>query len=75
MIYAQYYYQVEGQLVEAIGDRAVIILDGRRSLNNLIADAIESNEVKRPRFDAFDLRRGTFTKNAKLTKPINLKPF
>jgi len=42
------------------GDRAVLILDGRNSLETHVKDAIENNGKRRPKYYGFEIRFGTF---------------
>ena len=60
--YVQYLdYDLSGKMTEPCGDRAVVILDGRNSLKQQIADAIEYNGCRRRNYPAFEIRVGTFT--------------
>lgn len=68
MIYAQFYRtDLQGQLAEGCGDRAVIILDGRRSLRfNL--DLAAATALERG-FEAYRLFKGeTFTRSSPITE-------
>ncbi len=60
--YIQYldYSPVTGNLYEPCGDRAVVILDGRRNLEGWIQDAHECNGVRRPKYPHFTIMRGDF---------------
>jgi hypothetical protein len=60
--YVQYfdYSPVTGKLYEPCGDRAVVILDGRRALSGWIDDARECNGVRRPNYPHFQIMRGDF---------------
>ncbi len=60
--YVQYldYSPVTGALYEPCGDRAVVILDGRRTLSGWIDDARECNGNRRPRYPHFQIMRGDF---------------
>lgn len=64
MVYVQYYdYQgaeIKGvpYLSEVLGDRGVVILDGRNSLENMHAHAHFFNGNKRPRFHSYRLFKG-----------------
>jgi hypothetical protein len=60
--YVQYldYSPVSGALHEPCGDRAVVILDGRRTLSGWIEDARECNGYRRPVYPHFQIMRGDF---------------
>jgi hypothetical protein len=60
--YIQYldYSPVTGALYEPCGDRAVVILDGRRNLAGWIIDAQEANGFRRPKYPHFKIMRGDF---------------
>lgn len=51
---------VTGKLYEPCGDRAVVILDGRRNLSAWIQDAKDCNGVRRPTYPHFRIMRGDF---------------
>jgi hypothetical protein len=74
MYYVQYYQRnSSGELQEAIGDRGVVILDGRNSLETMKADAIANNGIRRPIFDGYRIFKGdSFTRSAPITKIIEL---
>ena len=57
MNYVQYFTigAVSGKLIEACGDRGVVILDGRNSLSTMHHDAITFNGLSRPIFNAYQL--------------------
>jgi hypothetical protein len=46
------------KLIEACGDRSVVILDGRNGLSVSIADAHASNGVRRRHYPAFRIYQG-----------------
>ena len=60
--YVQYldYSPVTGELYEPCGDRAVVILDGRRNLQGWVNDAKECNGVRRPKYPHFRIMLGDF---------------
>lgn len=59
MIFAEYYNKKDnGEYYCLWEDRSIVILDGRKKLNNLITDAIEENEHRRPVYDAFRIFKG-----------------
>jgi hypothetical protein len=60
--YVQYldYSPVTGNLYEPCGDRAVVILDGRRNLSGWIEDAHECNGFRRPKYPHFQIMSGDF---------------
>ena len=51
---------VTGELYEPCGDRAVVILDGRRNLAAWVQDAHECNGVHRPKYPHFRIMQGDF---------------
>jgi len=61
--YVQYldYSPVTGELYEPCGDRAVVILDGRRNLQGWVDDAKECNGVRRPKYPHFRIMLGDFS--------------
>jgi hypothetical protein len=64
MIYAQFYHRgmITGKLIEAVGDRGVIILDGRnsRSTHRVIA----AEECIKRKYAGYSLHQGeTFTRS------------
>lgn len=60
--YIQYldYSPVTGELYEPCGDRAVVILDGRNTLDTWINDAKVMNGKHRPVYPAFRIMKGDF---------------
>lgn len=57
------YGTVTGRLMEACGDRSIVILDGRNTLATLHADARRFNGYRRPNYPAYQLMRGdTFSR-------------
>ena len=66
MHYVQYYeYNLAGKLDHALGDRGVVILDGRQNLSSLRADAVSCNGRRRPTYPAYRLYRGeSFTRSS-----------
>ena len=66
MLYVQYFDRTaDGRLIEACGDRAVFILDGRQNADTHHADAKRNNGRRRPKYDGYRLMRGdTFTRAA-----------
>ena len=50
-------------LTTPCGDRAVIILDGRLPLSNMISIANKSNGTNRPTYPFFEIRKGNFLKS------------
>jgi hypothetical protein len=71
MRYVQYFDDRDGELVEPCGDRSVVILDGRNSLETSIDDAIKFNGFHRPTYDAFQIRQGeVFSRSSAMTEII-----
>ena len=56
-------YDLSKNLTSPCGDRAVIILDGRLSLPNMISIAIKYNGINRPTYPSFEIRKGNFLEN------------
>lgn len=76
MYYVQYFEKgmVTGKLIEACGDRAVFILDGRNNLKTMINDAIRFNGYRRPVYKAFQIFKGqSFTRSKPITDIISLE--
>ncbi len=69
MIYAQFYQRgvITGNIIEACGDRSVIVLDGRNAPSTL--GAIAESECKRRGFVAWRIFRGeSFTRSAPVSQ-------
>ncbi len=60
MYYIGYYQKsaISELLVSACGDRAIVILDGRDTLDKMIQDARDFNGVHRPVYKAFKIHKG-----------------
>ena len=60
MRYVQYYEydEKEKKFYQACGDRSIVILDARNSIENSANDAFEFNGNQRPKYDAFKLYEG-----------------
>lgn len=60
MQYIQYYSKsaISEELVQACGDRSVVILDGRSSLETAINEGYEFNGIRRPFYAAFRIFKG-----------------
>lgn len=67
MIYAQFYhYDLSGNLVEACGDRAVVILDAR--FKPVANGDIATNECKKRGYDAWAIfKGGSFTNSVRVS--------
>lgn len=61
-----------GKLIEPCGDRAVIICDGRNSIETMKVDAIKNNGVRRPVYIAFRIFKGSFLDSVAVTDFIYL---
>ena len=73
MIFAEFYTRglVSGELITACGDRSVIILDGRYSLEKNID--IAAYWCKQRNYNAFTIGKGdSFTQSKKLTGIIKV---
>lgn len=69
MIFAQFYNRkLDGTLDEAVGDRGVLILDGRNTVLAMCKDAVE--HALRYGFEAFSIHKGeAFTRSSKVSGP------
>jgi len=74
MVYVQYFHKdLSGQLVEALGDRSIVILDGRNNLETMKQDAVSFNGVRRPVYDAYQIRKGdSFSRSQPITGIVQL---
>lgn len=68
MVFAEFYHLRNGQYVEGVGDRSVIILDGRWSLYNQKFNALL--ECRKRGYDGFRIARGKFTNPFYLTAAV-----
>ena len=68
MIYAQFYaYKLDGTLDEAIGDRSVIVIDGR--LSNRATACIAEEECRKRQYAAWRLFNGeAFTRSSPISQ-------
>jgi hypothetical protein len=69
MVFVQYFCRglVSGELTPVCGDRAVVVLDGRQSLETWKNDATVFNGYRRPTYDAYQIFKG---RNFSDCKPI-----
>lgn len=60
MRYVQYYEydKKEDKFYQACGDRSIVILDARNTIENSEDDAFRFNGNRRPKYDAFKLYQG-----------------
>ena len=81
MTFIQYYYtgvahqrnNYTPKLIEVCGDRGVVVLDGRNSLETMHNDAVEFNGYRRPVYEAYQLFQGdSFSRCNPISKIINL---
>ena len=71
--YVQYFdYDLAGELSPALGDRAVVGLDGRNNLETWHEDAKEFNGFRRPVYVAYQIMRGDFRKSSPISEIIML---
>ena len=69
MIYAQFYhYDLSGDLVEACGDRSVVIIDAR--LKSRTIGEIAEEECKKRGYDAWAIFRGESFTNSDIVSEI-----
>jgi hypothetical protein len=70
--YVQYlaYSPITGNLYEPCGDRAVVVLDGRNSLETMINDAHEFNGFRRPTYPHFKIMRGDFKQSVEVFSSV-----
>ena len=73
MVYTQYYEEkLDGKIDEVLGDRGVVILDGRNNIETMIIDSLKFNGNRRPAYKCFRIFKGeTFTKSIAITEMIN----
>lgn len=74
MIYAQFYhYGLSGNLTEACGDRAVVIIDAR--LRKATVGEIAAEECKRRGYDAWAIFKGeSFTNSVRVSEIWYVNP-
>lgn len=63
-------YDLTGKLCVPCGDRAVIILDGRESLEKHKLIARENNGKHRPLYKGFTINRGNFKHSVEIYREI-----
>ena len=74
MRYVQYFEKRGDKFVEAMGDRGIVILDARNSMENSKTDARVFNGVRRPTYAAFQLLQGdSILRSKPITAIIPLK--
>jgi hypothetical protein len=74
MIFVQYYNKsADNRFIEACGDRAVVILDGRNNVETWHKDAKKFNGYRRPIYAGYRLFEGSsFLDNQPITDIISL---
>lgn len=75
MVYVQYFHKgvMSGKDIPACGDHAVLVLDGRRTMQTWHRDAVEANGYRRPTYTAYQLMRGeTFTRSEPISNISSL---
>jgi hypothetical protein len=74
MYYVEYYKRsTTGDLIPDVGDRSVVILDGRSNLSTMKADAVRYNGYRRRRYEAYRICTGeSFTRSTPVTPIIEL---
>ena len=76
MVFIQYFQKglLSNKPIEACGDRAVIVLDGRQSLETWKQDAIDNNGIRRPVYCGYQLFKGdNFNRSQPITEYISLQ--
>ena len=68
MRFIQYFELFNNKLVEACGDRSVVIIDGRYRVSRCHEEAIELNGHRRPNYDAYQIWEG---ESLRKSKPIS----
>jgi len=58
MRFVQYFQFHKNKLIEACGDRAIVILDGRFRISRCHEEARELNGFRRPHYDAYQIWEG-----------------
>ena len=72
--YVQYYEtNLAGKLDWVLGDRGVVVLDGRNSLSTQKLDAVRLNGYRRPKYEAYSIHKGRgFNDSVAITPIIEL---
>lgn len=71
MVYVTYFkLGLDGNLREDVGDRSIVILDGRNSLATMKQDAVRFNGYRRPVYKAYQICRGRSLCDSKPITPI-----
>ena len=74
MKYVQYFEMFNNKLVEACGDRAVVIIDGRYRVSRCHEEARELNGFRRPHYDAYQIWEGeSLLRSKPISDIFNLK--
>lgn len=74
MTYVQYMdYDLAGELHHALGDRGIVILDGRNNIATMYEDAKKYNGFHRPEYPACQIWSGaTFTRSNSISPIFSL---
>jgi len=71
MVFIQYYYGKDKDWQSVLGDRGIVILDGRNSVRTMKEDAVRFNGFRRPVFDGFQIFKGeSLCRNCRELTPI-----
>ena len=69
-------YDMAGELNPPVGDRNIVILDGRKSIRNMKKDAIKLNGQGRQFYPAFKICKGeSFIRSKYITEIIYLTEY
>ena len=74
MRYCEYgHIDGHGEFQSGMGDRSIVILDARNSINTSIDDAIRFNGVRRPKYSHCQICQGeSILRSAPITKVFSL---
>jgi hypothetical protein len=73
MRYVQYYWRHGDKMIEECGDRGVVVLDARNSIETSMDDAVNFNGKHRPFYAGCRIFQGGSFSNARpITELINL---
>lgn len=73
MYYVQYFNKRDDKLVEGVGDRSVVILDGREKVENMHLAARRHNGFNRPLYDGYQLMKGERFSTSRPISNLNVR--